>query len=287
MKCPICNSTPRILNPELYLYWCDACRHTFAKLPKDAQEKYDESYFDQAHKRWFDHPDYKLFQRVERKLLEKFGKEPVRLLDVGCGRSDFLKWLHARQPDWKLTGIDLAPNHHPGIEFIQDDFSSANIDGPFEIITTFMVVEHVENIQLFFSKMRSLLAGNGILMVNTFNTDSLIFRIARMLNKVGMSAAYKRLYSCHHLQHYSKRSIREILICSGFDIVEHQCHNYPIQAVDVPVTNPIMESCYRLFVGCIFLFSGPLGLGIEHTVYCRPSPRTQPRCPTDTSPKQR
>mgnify|MGYP000943487039 FL=1 len=120
--------------------------------------------------------------------------------------------------------------------------------------------------------MRRLLADDGLLMVNTFNNDSLIFRIARLFNRLGLSsAAYRRLYSHHHLQHYSRRSIREILVRSGFDVQEHRCHNYPLAAVDVPAAGKLVETAYRAFVGLVFLVSDPLGLGIEHTVFCRPA----------------
>lgn len=273
MTCPICQSPSRVLDPDMYLHWCPACRHTFTLLPPEAQETYDPTYFDDAHKRWFDNPDVRLFQRVERFLVQSAPPPPVRLLDAGCGRGDFLKWLQPRHPDWDLTGIDLAPNRHPDITFIQGDILRADLKGPFDFITSFMVVEHVEQIRPFLEKMHSLLADRGTLMVNTFNNDSLIFRLARGLHRVGLSVAYRRLYSPHHVQHYSKPSIREVLIRSGFEIVKHQCHNYPLRAVDVPEAGPVMEWAYRMFVGGVFLVSDPLGMGIEHTVFCRPAPR--------------
>lgn len=270
--CPICEAAAAERDPELHLFWCAACRHLFTKLPKDSQETYGESYFDDAHKRWFEHPDFKLFERVERALLPLAASKPLRLLDVGCGRGDFLKWLRPRHPDWMLTGIDLAPNRHPEIEFIQGDVATAPLAGPYDAVVTFMVVEHLEEIRPFFAKMRSLLADGGLLMVNTFNNDSLIFRIARAFNRLGLSsAAYRRLYSHHHLQHYSRRSIREILVRSGFDVQEHRCHNYPLAAVDVPAAGKLLETAYRAFVGLVFLVSDPIGLGIEHTVFCRPA----------------
>jgi len=242
-------------------------------LPQEDQETYDPTYFDEAHKRWFDNPDFRLFERVERMLLESMPPKPLRLLDAGCGRGDFLKWLQPRHPDWELVGIDLAPNHHPGIEFIQGDIGSADLKGPFDVITSFMVVEHLEHIRPFLEQMNRLLADRGMLMINTFNNDSLIFRLARLFNRIGLSAAYRRLYSRHHVQHYSKRSIREVLVRTGFEVVKHQCHNYPLRAVDVPATGPVMEWAYRVFVGGVFLVSDPLGMGIEHTVFCRPAPR--------------
>lgn len=170
-----------------------------------------------------------------------------------------------------MTGIDLAPNQHPDVEFIQGDVASAPLAGPYDVVLTFMVVEHLEEIRPFFANMRSLLTADGLLMVNTFNNDSLIFRIARAFNRLGSSAAYRRLYSHHHLQHYSRRSIREILVRSGFVVQEHRCHNYPLRAVDVPAAGKLVELAYRAFVGLVFLVSDPLGLGIEHTVFCRPA----------------
>jgi 2-polyprenyl-3-methyl-5-hydroxy-6-metoxy-1,4-benzoquinol methylase len=274
VTCPICEASAAERDSDLHLHWCAACRHLFTKLPKTAQETYGESYFDEAHKRWFENPEYGLFARVERAILPVAGSRPIRLLDVGCGRGDFLKWLRPRHPDWHLTGIDLAPNQHPDIEFIQGDVATAPLAGPYDIVLTFMVVEHLEEIRPFFAKMRSLLADGGLLMVNTFNNDSLIFRIARAFKRLGLSsAAYRRLYSPHHLQHYSRRSIREILVRSGFEIQEHRCHNYPLRAVDVPAAGRLVELVYRAFVGVVFLVSEPLGLGIEHTVFCRPAPR--------------
>lgn len=274
VKCPICEASAAERDSNLHLYWCAACRHLFTKLPHTSQETYGESYFDEAHKRWFENPDFGLFARVEREILPLAATRPIRLLDAGCGRGDFLKWLQPRHPDWTLTGIDLAPNRHPGIEFIQGDILHADLQGPFDCITSFMVVEHLEQIRPVVEKMHSLLAKTGILMVNTFNNDSLIFRIARLLNRVGLSTAYRRLYSPNHVQHYSTTSIREVLIRSGFDILKHRRHNYPLRAVDVPPAGPFMEGFYRTVTGVIFGISGPLGMGIEHTVFCRPASRT-------------
>ena len=53
-----------------------------------------------------------------------------------------------------------------------------------------MVVEHLEDIRPFFAGMRRLLADDGLLMVNTFNNDSLIFRIARAFG-VGVEEVFR------------------------------------------------------------------------------------------------
>ena len=261
------------MDASAYLHACDSCRHVFTLLPPEQRETYDDTYFEDNHKRWFEHPDLRLFEQVEKTLLAKLGRRPASLLDVGCGQGDFLKWLRPRHPDWRLVGIDLVPNAHPGIEFIQGDVFQVDPKGPFDLITAFMVIEHLENNRSFFDRIRSLLAPNGILMANTFNNDSLIFRTARLFNSVGISSAYRRLYSRHHVQHYSTTSIRRLFELSGFEVLDHRRHGYPLAAVDVPRASLPVEWAYRAFVGLVFLVAEPLRMGIEHTIYGRRTPQ--------------
>jgi len=276
MKCPACEAEAEIFDKDMYLYRCRQCDHLFTKLPKEKQETYEEDYFEGPHRNWFENPDVKLFQAIETDL-RKLGKtSPVSLLDAGCGRGDFLKWVHAKNPDWKLTGIDLAPNTHSEIRFLQGDIFEIDIGEKVDVVVSLMVVEHLEEIRPFLERMRALLKEDGVLVVNTFNNDSMIFRIARLMKKLGMPSAYKRLYSHHHLQHYSNKSIRKVLEVSGFDVLEHRCHNYPLKAVDVPRSSKGIEFLNKCLVGIIFFISDPLGQGIEHTLICRPTATAQP-----------
>jgi 2-polyprenyl-3-methyl-5-hydroxy-6-metoxy-1,4-benzoquinol methylase len=236
------------------------------------QEKYEGDYFEENHKNWFANPNYRLFRNIEQ-YISKI--ENVNLLDVGCGKGDFLVWLQDRHPDWKLTGIDLVPNSHNKIRFIAGDIFNIELDEKFNVITCFSTVEHLVEIKSFMQKMGTLLDKNGIFIVNTFNADSMIFRLSRMLKSVGLRVAFDRLYSHHHLQHYSKKSIRKILTLFGFDIIEHRCHNYPLKAVDVPKAGKLVEKIYKVAVGAIFLLSEPIGLGIEHTIISKPKVPTK------------
>ena len=267
MNCPICTSASEIFDNKMYLYQCIQCQHTFTKLPKEMQEKYEGEYFEEDHKNWFDNPNYKLYKNIEKQISHI---KNINLLDVGCGKGDFLLWLHERHPDWKLTGVDLAPNSHNKIRFITDDIFKINFDEKFNVITCFAMVEHLDEIKPFIQKMGKLLDKDGIFMVNTFNADSMIFRLARILKLIGIRVAFDRLYSHHHLQHYSKKSIRKILTLWGFNILEHRCHNYPLKAVDVPKAGKVIETLYKGAVAAVFLLSEPLGMGIEHTIICRP-----------------
>ena len=90
--CPICRSEAVLeapSHPEVVLLRCGNCSHCFTDPGSVSEEAYDESYFVEAHRNWFDHPNTKLFELVRREAAA-LGPN-VSLLDVGCGKGDLLR----------------------------------------------------------------------------------------------------------------------------------------------------------------------------------------------------
>ena len=111
----------------------------------------------------------------------------------------------------ELNGIDIIKNEHPGIKFESGDFLEMKFDEGYNIITSFMVIEHVIDPHLFINKMVESLTDNGVIVVNTINNGSLIYRVARFLNNLGFPTSHDRLYNHHHLQHYTNKSLKTLL----------------------------------------------------------------------------
>ena len=269
--CPICHDSSKTTLEEsrLNLYRCASCLHTFTVIPREEQEVYDSDYFLKTHKNWFDNPNYRLFDSIYARLLKLLGNERFRLLDVGCGKGDFLKYIAAKSSITELFGIDLTYNRHPRIRFIQGDFLQERIETEFDAICSFVVIEHIDNPTLFAQKLNACLRPGGVLLIVTNNSNSLLYRIARLLNKVGIHIAHDRLYSAHHLQHYTNQSLRELMAMNGFRLLSQENHNCPMKAVDVPESNPLVERICKLMVWAIFLLSMPFGCGQFQTVVCR------------------
>jgi SAM-dependent methyltransferase len=104
-------------HPDADIYRCEHCTHAFsdpASMPK--QESYDTDYYDDTHRRWFEHPNTALFDRITA-IIPRGGS----LLDVGCGRGDLLRHVQSKRPDVQLTGIDYSPNQDEIIRFLQGD----------------------------------------------------------------------------------------------------------------------------------------------------------------------
>lgn len=271
VQCPICHDSSKTILREsrLSLYKCNSCLHTFTVIPKEKQEKYDDDYFLKVHKNWFNNPNYRLFNFIYKELLKLLGNEQIQLLDVGCGKGDFLKYIAARNSTAKLSGIDLTYNQHPRIHFIRGDFLEEKIEIKFNAICNLAVIEHVDNPHLFVQKLNSLLQPGGFLFISTINSNSLIYRIARLLKKVGIRVAHDRLYSVHHLQHYTNQSLKKLMEMNGFDLLLQKNHNYPIKALDVPESNFLIEKFYKFVVWLVFLLSSALGCGTLQTIACR------------------
>jgi len=87
--------------------------------------------------------------------------ETGRLLDVGCGRGDFLQF--AATQGWEVDGVDLldwgSPDQLPlrvG-DFLKMDLPQRSYDA----ITAWALLEHVRRPSAFFAKVSSLLADDG------------------------------------------------------------------------------------------------------------------------------
>lgn len=254
MDCPICGGTSRLdaPHPEVELFWCTQCGHRFSQIkPGVSAEPYDPEYFRKTHRNWFAHPDLALFEQIA--VLAEREPEPRSLIDVGCGNGNLLRYLAARLgPKTTLAGIDLSANESTAnIEFFQGDVLSATLDRQFSIVVSLATIEHIPDVRRFTRRLRSLAKPNGLAIVMTLNDDSLLYRTARLLNRVGISIAFDRLYSRHHLHHFSRSSLSRLLASEGLKPEAVILHNAPFAAIDVPASSPAGAAVLRLGVGAL------------------------------------
>jgi len=143
--CTICDTpSPRIAeHPEAFIHRCPGCTHCFSVL-KDAagSEPYDDRYYEDENRRWFENPNIKLFERIAQGTLSK--GEKLSVLDVGCGRGDFLHYLRRTYSGLTLTGIELTePPAVEGIRFLKGDAVTTHVDGSFDVVVSLAVIEHI------------------------------------------------------------------------------------------------------------------------------------------------
>jgi len=245
------------------------CTHLFTVIPPAQQDSYSEDYYTEKHRRWFENPDVDLFRRIISDL--NVSNNPGKsLLDVGCGKGDFLKFVRDQRPNIQLVGIDTAANSDQGVHYIIDNFDTYDFKNQkFDYIVSTMVIEHVQDPRSFISKIQSLLLPGGMMMLDTIHSGAFFHTIARTLRAVGIRVVFDRLYDHHHLQHYNNRSLQRLVTDAGLTLVSHRNHNFPLKAVDVPNHGPALETIYRAAVAGIFAFTDACGGELCQSIICR------------------
>ncbi len=273
IACPICQTTARFMatHPEANIYRCECCTHAFsdpASMPK--QERYDADYYDDTHRRWFEHPNTALFNRITT-LIPRGGS----VLDLGCGRGDFLRHVHRKRPDVQLTGIDYSANQDEAVRFLQGDALTLNIRDRFDVVVSLAVIEHVPDCVAFAKRMQELSKPGGTLVVMTLNESSILYGLARIGRVLGVPIAFDRLYSRHHVHHFTRASLCRLVETCGLKVSQHIMHNAPLKAVDLPVRSRTADAVFRVGLGAVFVAGSVLSKNYLQTVVCS-GPVSQP-----------
>lgn len=267
--CTICmNSEVVLQESRLRLYYCEKCDHCFT----DAEENpalYNDEYYKIQRKNWFDNPDFWLYEKIYQRIISLV-PPPMKILDLGCGNGAFLKYLKKKDKPMELSGIDFIDNDYKGINFIKADFNSFKTKEKFDVVTSFMSIEHIKDVNGFVSRINNIInQRKGWMIINTINNNSLIYLIARFLNKLGFRVAHDRLYEKVHLNHFTNKSLKKLVEKNGWDVVEHWNHNYSMTKVDVPRSNLFVRKLYKFGIWIMFRISDFSGNGHSQTLICK------------------
>jgi 2-polyprenyl-3-methyl-5-hydroxy-6-metoxy-1,4-benzoquinol methylase len=267
--CPICEAQvkPYYDHPDADIYECATCSHVFSDTRTIQQEEYGPEYYEIVHRNWFANPNRPLFEKIEEIARGRGANASV--FDVGCGNGDLLKFLRARNPSMELIGVELSDlPKSEGIRFIKSDIFELNLDQKFDLVVTLAVIEHVGDVRAFVEKLARFLKPGGKLVAMTLNGDSLIYRIARFGKSSVWPAPFNRLYSHHHLHHYTRASLNELMKKSGLKICAHESHNFPLAAVDFPSKGAIADKMQLGGIALLFGLGSFFNIAFLQTIVC-------------------
>jgi cyclopropane fatty-acyl-phospholipid synthase-like methyltransferase len=131
---------------------------------------YDENYENRQHHS----PTFTAhLERLAGRLIESNGLQSGRILEVGCGKGDFLRLL-CREA--KAAGVGYDTSFEPGAEphgehlqFHARYVSAADVSQPFDAVICRHVVEHVSEIGAFLTEMAAIAraAGDPVVVLET------------------------------------------------------------------------------------------------------------------------
>ncbi len=210
-QCPLCGCVvppqePYITRASWTYSRCPECQLVFLNPSPDDHAL--RSYYNDGYE-----VDFKRYQQGLRArskgILQELGAHLPRrgkLLEIGCSYGGFL--AEARKLGWEVQGIELSEDasryarEKLGVTVYTGTLEDQMIclDGPFDAIALFHVIEHVRDPLGFLQLCCTLLCPGGLLVLKTPNVESLVARLAGPLWQWVSPPAHLVLFSPETLE---------------------------------------------------------------------------------------
>ena len=173
--------------------------------------------------------------RVERRLLDKHGVRPTRVLDLGCGAGSNTQALFGGRSDVQVVGLDIA---YPSAQaYVAGTGRAALVgsgealplrDGAFDLIVCNDVIEHLVDPDTFLEQVRRVLAPGGHLVLSTPNLAAWFNRLALLagVQPAFSEVSFRKIFGrpgqdvVGHLRLYTPRALLPFLEFHGFRVLE-------------------------------------------------------------------
>jgi 2-polyprenyl-3-methyl-5-hydroxy-6-metoxy-1,4-benzoquinol methylase len=154
---------------------------------------------------------------------------------VGCGIGYFLE--EAKKRGWEVYGTEFTDEaieicEAKGINMQKGVLSPEDFDpNSFDVITSFEVLEHINNPQEEITNFHKILRKGGLVYLTTPNFNSLL--------RYRLKSAYNVITYPEHLSYYTKRTIHRLFKNKGFK-------NYKLPASVSQDSKPAPEKATKL-----------------------------------------
>ena len=151
------------------------------------KDVFEQKYFQKIYNNSYDkrNPNYKFKSYLHQ--IKPFLKKDSLLLDIGCAYGSFLK---EAKKSFKISGVDIsahavsiAKSRLPNVKIWQSDLQNIKGDVQYDAVTCFDVIEHIPNIHEALQHIKSLLKGDGILIITVPVYDTIVGKIVEKLDK--------------------------------------------------------------------------------------------------------
>lgn len=121
--------------------------------------------------------EYTRFERAVDRI-----KDGSSVIDLGCGKGEFLQYLHLKRPACEIYGIDFskvaieyAKKLLPKGTFSEFDVQNvsyyASLHNKFDFVVSFETIEHLESPLMFVNEIECIIKDGGFLILSTPYND--------------------------------------------------------------------------------------------------------------------
>ncbi|MGA3286464.1 MAG: class I SAM-dependent methyltransferase [Bacteroidota bacterium] len=246
--CPCCDfsgAKPKFKVSTFIVVKCLSCSLVYLGNPPKGDGLYDEYYSDRepssdAYRYDSSDPALRELYEINQQRIKniKLFKTDGKLLDIGCGRGQFLKT--ASEHGYYADGIDVSERavayarreygRNAEVRMLAEVVASGE---QFDVVTLWHVLEHFINPYEALWQISTLLKRGGICVVEVPNLHSFKF----MMSKTKWHGGNHPLF---HRTFFSAKTLRAALLRSGFSRVQRLNISY-----HVPGRNELYEAVKR------------------------------------------
>jgi SAM-dependent methyltransferase len=213
MMLPDRNAALRFPKGDLALGFCERCGFVSNVRFDSSLQHYTHGYEEQQS---FS-PRFRKFQtELVDGLIERYGLRGKEVVEIGCGKGDFLIELCARGGN-RGVGIDpscdaarVADAAAGRVRFVAECYGPQHADLPCDFLVCRHTLEHIHNTHEFLTNIRSVIGKRR---------DMVIFFELPDVRRVLRERAFWDIYY-EHCSYFSLGSLARLFRMTGFDIVE-------------------------------------------------------------------
>jgi 2-polyprenyl-3-methyl-5-hydroxy-6-metoxy-1,4-benzoquinol methylase len=197
---------------------------------------------------------------------------PQRILDLGCSGGSLASRVRAL--GHHVTAVDVV--ELPGVRSRVDHFVCADLDhglpaevrelGPFDVVMTADVLEHLRDPGLLLEQVRPLLRPRGMLIASVPNFGHWYARIRAVLGLFDYDQ--RGVLDRGHLRFFTRRSFMRLLRNAGFSITRYEATGLPLEVLTRRQDRAVrvLRSLDRLAVA-----ARPTLFGYQFVCQCEPA----------------
>ena len=214
---------------------CENCSLIFSKKIPSALEL-------KEHYQEYGRNDYLSPITIKRynEILDKFEKyrKTGNLLDVGCGIGYFL--VEAKKRGWNVYGTEFTQSaidicNNKGIETNIGILNPNNYNNvEFDVVTSFEVIEHINNPNEDLQNIYSILRKGGLFYITTPNFNS--------LNRFYLKENWNVIEYPEHLAYYTKKTLKNLMQKNGFKTISNKSTGISITRIKTSKNKSVENS---------------------------------------------
>jgi len=206
------------------IYFCDHCHIAKTDLDNnfDFTSYYPQNYYGQNGKKF--NILFETFISLSRLYRSSycyrlFNRNDVKLLDVGCGKGQFIHFL--KKKGWSVYGTEFSSISAETAKkkvgdaaiFVSNDLDQLkNININFDIITLWHVLEHLKNPRKLINLVDKKLTNKGFVVIEVPN----FYSLQRLIDKNN----WIHLECPRHVTHFTKKSLFNLFDNKKFKIIK-------------------------------------------------------------------